>query len=797
MPRSIDNEVRHTRQYANSLQSLGPACYSAGRMEENLIAVLRSAPSRSFSLRELLDRATIPEKQHKEAKRVLKGLIRKGDVERQPGKLYRLSRADSVVEGVVQLDYRGVFYLVPDAAKKKGKVQPIELLPEDIERVEPGDRARVVIVVRGRRGKHYGKIEEILAREQERHIGIFRRVGQACFVELDLPPAHAALVQKKRVVHDLIIDGAHTNGATDGQLVEIELDADARSAWTAPIGRVRKVLGHPGERETEMQKLLIEHNLDGGFPQAVEDDAAKYGTEPSEEDIRGRRDVRDLPLVTIDSETAKDFDDAVCAVRHEHGYKLYVAIADVSHYVQPGTALDDEAFRRGTSTYLTDRAIPMLPEALSNGLCSLKPNVDRLCMLAELTLDKSGRVTGKKFGPAVMRSHARLTYTRVAAALEGTPDEECERLLPTLLLLARIAQKLLERRLRRGAIDLDLPEAYVVFDDKGLPIDAKRRDRNDAHRLIEDLMLAANEAVAAYFVEKDLPSMFRIHESPDPEKLANFVALCDNLGITAKLSKAPRPGEIARLLDTFGDHPFGRALHSLLLRALAQARYAPESEGHYGLAAQHYLHFTSPIRRYPDLVVHRILKRVLQGEAAPYSFARLEEIATHTSDTERQAMQAERQSMDLDRALIAQRHVGDQLKGTITGVAGFGLFAALDAPFIEGLVPVRSLPDDYYELDEFGSMLLGKHRGQSFVLGDRLVFEVKSVNIGRRQVELALAHVDGEETGSKPKVAAKAPRRGPRGPKVDGKTKSKATPPKPKAKSKGQKPKKRGPKRRR
>ncbi|MEQ9496540.1 MAG: ribonuclease R [Deltaproteobacteria bacterium] len=766
-------------------------------MDENLIGVLRAAPSRAFTLREILDRAKIPDKQHKEAKRILKALVRKGDVEREPGKKYRLSRADTEVEGLVSIDYRGVVYLVPDG-KTKGKIQPIEILPEDAERVEPGDRARVIIVVRGRRGKHYGKIEEILAREQERHIGIFRRVGQACFVELDLPPRHAALVQKKRVVHDVIIDGDHTNGAQDGQLVEVTLDTpESRGAWTAPIGRVRMVLGHPGERETEMQKLLIEHNLDGGFPDAVEQDAAKFGETPSKKDIEGRRDVRDLPLVTIDGETAKDFDDAVCAVRHENGYKLFVAIADVSHYVRPGTALDDEAFRRGTSTYLTDRAIPMLPEALSNGLCSLKPNVDRLCMLAELTLDRSGRVTNKKFGPAVMRSKARLTYTRVAAALEGAPDEECEKLLPTLLLLARIAQKLLERRLRRGAIDLDLPEAYVVFDEKGNPVDARRRDRNDAHRLIEDLMLAANEAVAQYFVDKDLPSMFRIHESPDPEKLANFVALCDNLGITAKLSKSPKPGEIARLLDSFGDHPFGRALHSLLLRALAQARYAPESEGHYGLAAKHYLHFTSPIRRYPDLVVHRVLKRVLQGEPVPYSYARLEEIATHTSDTERQAMQAERQSMDLDRALIAQRHVCEPIEGTITGVAGFGLFAALDEPFIEGLVPVRSLPDDYYELDEFGSMLLGKNRGQSFVLGDRLVFEVRSVNIARRQVELRLAEVGGEEEGaSKPTVAEK-PKRGRRPPRSNRKPKTAGTKSKTKTKAKPSKPnKKRGPKRR-
>lgn len=723
-------------------------------MNEALLTVLRADPNKTHSLPELLKRAKIPAKKEKEAKRVLKALVRKGEVERERGRRYRLSRADTKFEGVIQIDYRGVTYLVPDDSKKK--VSPIELLPEDAERVEPGDRARVVIVVRGRRGKHYGKLEEILEREEERHIGTFRRVGQACFVVLDVPPRQAAMTPKRRVVHDVIIDANDTLGAEDGMLVEVELKTDPRGPWTAPMGSVRTVLGYPGKRETEMTKLLIEHDLDGGFPESVEEEAARFGSEPSPEDIRGRRDVRHLPLVTIDGPTAKDFDDAVCAVRSEKGYTLYVAIADVSHYVKQGSALDEEAFRRATSVYLTDRAIPMLPEALSNGLCSLNPKVDRLCMLAELTIADNGRVTNAEFAPAVMRSRARLTYDRVAAALEGEPDEECAEVLPTLLLLARIAQKRLERRLRRGAIDLDLPEAYVVFDDKGNPATARRRERNDAHRLIEDLMLVTNEAVAEYFVNRELPSVFRIHESPDSEKLETFGAMCANLGLEAKLSNNPRPGEIARLIDGFSDHPFGRALHGLLLRALAQARYWPESKGHYGLAAEHYLHFTSPIRRYPDLVVHRVLKRVLANEDVPYSYRRLEEISTHSSDNERQAMQAERQSLELDRALIAQRFVGERLQGTITGVAAFGLFAQLDDPFIEGLVPVRSLPDDYYELDEFGSMLLGKNTSQSFVLGDRLVFEVVSVNVARRQVELGLPDVDDSDrakVATKPKPA--------------------------------------------
>jgi ribonuclease R len=536
------------------------------------------------------------------------------------------------------------------------------------------------------------------------------------------------------------------------------------------MGAVSKILGYPGHRDTEMSKLLIEHDLDREFPEKVEEEARAFGEVPSDTDIRGRKDVRHLPLVTIDGPTAKDFDDAVCAERIEGGFKLYVGIADVSHYVRRGSPLDEEAYQRATSVYLTDRAIPMLPEALSNGLCSLKPNVDRLCFLAEITLAENGRVKDATFAPAVMRSRARLTYGRVAAALDGEPDRQTKPLLPTLLLLSRIAQKRLERRLRRGAIDLDLPEAYVEFDDRGRPLTAKRRERNDAHRLIEDLMLVTNEAVAHFFVENDLPTVFRIHESPDAEKLETFSALCTNLGIEAKLSKNPKPAEVARLMDRFADHPFGRALHGLLLRALAQARYAAESKGHYGLAAEHYLHFTSPIRRYPDLVVHRVLKHILAKEGPPYSFPRLEEISSHSSDREREAMAAERQSLELDRALIAKRFVGQRIEGTITGVAGFGLFAQLDDPFIEGLVPVRSLPDDYYELDEFGAMLLGKNRGRSFVLGDRLVFEVVSVNVARRQVEFGLSDLERST-----KTPASRPERTEKPKRNDGRAKKQKT----------------------
>jgi ribonuclease R len=712
-------------------------------MEDRILAALRREPGTAHPLPQLLEWANVPEKKAKEAKRILKALVARGLVEREKGRCYRLSRAGQQIEGVVELDPRGQLLLYPDGPRQT--VTPITLLPEAAEQADPGDRVRVELVVRGSQGRHYGRLVDVVSRPRPLHVGVFQRAGAACFVEIEVELPQAPGFGRRRVKNDVIVDAADSKGAKDGQLVQVELLDAARGRPSARMGRVLEILGDPGDRGAELRKLMMEHGLDVEFPPDVLADAGRFGSEPSDEDMRHRRDVRSLPLVTIDSETAKDFDDAVCAVKDGPGYILYVAIADVAHYVRPGSPLDAEARRRGTSTYLTDRAIPMLPEGLSNGLCSLKPHVDRLCMLVEMHMDAGGRVTRTRMEPAVMRSHARLTYTRVAQALDGNPpDQEVQGLLPHLLVLSRVASKLLERRLKRGAIDLDLPEPEVRFDAQGLPVDSVRRPRNDAHRLIEDLMLAANEAVARYFVERDLPCIYRIHEDPDPERLATFTGLLEHLGLKARLSERPRPDEIAHLLESLSTHAFGRPLHGLLLRSLAQARYSAECKGHYGLAAEHYLHFTSPIRRYPDLIVHRLLKQVLAGEVPRAGGESLELVAEGCSTLERRAMVAERSCMDLDRSVIASQHIKEEFDATITGVQGFGLFCSLDEPFIDGLISVQSLPSDYYELDEFGALLLGQNTGRRFMIGDRVRVELLSANISRRQVDLRLV-LEGED----------------------------------------------------
>lgn len=747
---------------------------------DKLLGVLQEEPERSFSLADLMSRAKIPAKKEKEAKKALKALARDGRIERQPGRRFRASRAGQVLEGRVIVDRRGHPAFVPEGEGKSAFGIPFlsDRPPahngaarheEAVANLAHDDRVKVEVVNRGARARPYARLLELVARPEQRHVGVFRVVEGAHLVELDeAPNAFAGQLHR---VRDVIIPPAQTGDAEDGELVEVAFEQTDPTSRAAPLGRVIGRLGHPGERETEMQKLLVEHGLDRPFPPEVLAQAESYGDAPTEADMADRRDVRDLPFMTIDGATAKDFDDAVCAVREGKGrYRLYVAIADVSHYVRIGTPLDDEAYRRGTSTYLTDRAIPMLPEKLSNGLCSLNPNVDRLCMLADMSVSSSGRVEDARFSRAVIRSKARLTYEQVARALEGETDETTEKVLPTLLLLSSIASKLLERRLRRGSLDLDLPEPVVEFDAEGHPTTATRRPRNSAHRLIEDLMIATNEAAARYFLERDRDTLFRIHEPPDPDKMAQFAKLCLQLGLDASVSERPSPAEVSHLLDRLSEQPRGRALHSLLLRALTAARYHAENEGHFGLASTAYLHFTSPIRRYPDLVVHRLMKQSIDGARPWYSHGRLREMGEDCSAAERKAMVAERASMDLDRALVARKYVGERLPGTVTGVQGFGLFIATLEPFLEGMVPVQTLPRDFYEADEHGSILVGTKKGYRFGLGDPVEVEIHGVNLNRRQVEMRLVadHADDAEDAPPPAEEA-PPRRAPRGaPEVSG-----------------------------
>ena|GEM_PF-2604349 len=584
-------------------------------------------------------------------------------------------------------------------------------------------------------------------------LGLFRRVGKSVFIEpYDL--------SKHANAHEdvILIEKPHLAAEIENNsLVEYEIVKYATRNRGA-FAEVLQNLGSIDSREVGLFSRILESGIPRDFPDEVMAQADALDEEVNPDDFHERKDLREIPLLTIDGSDAKDFDDAVCAISDKNGFKLFVAIADVSHYVQPDTPLDREAYNRSTSVYLTDRCIPMLPEKLSNGLCSLRPHVNRLCFVAELNLDKTGKFLHGDFYRAVMRSHARLTYTRVAAALDGKPDEECAKLLPHLKTLQVVAQKLLKRRMNRGSIDLDIPEPFIEFDEKGTPQASSKRPRNNAHRLIEDLMLAANEAVAKEMIDRQRDSMFRVHEDPDVEKLGAFVELANQLGLPLRidLKSKPHPKDIGRMLAVLIENKASPVLQTLILRSLAQARYASENLGHFGLSAENYLHFTSPIRRYPDLVAHRLLSDLITHNKPSYSKEELDDIATECSQKERRAMSLERSCLDFDRCLIAQNFVGETFQATITAVKEFGFFAAIQDPFLEGLVPISSLQFDYFQIDEMGARLIGEHTGTVFMIAQEIT--VKLVRVDRVQGKIEL-HLD---EGSIPETMSDSPRRRPK-----------------------------------
>jgi ribonuclease R len=490
----------------------------------------------------------------------------------------------------------------------------------------------------------------------------------------------------------------------------------------------------------EIEIALRKHDLPYQFPAEVEKLSARFPSKVLKKDLVKREDLRHLPLVTIDGETARDFDDAVYCERDGKNYKLYVAIADVSHYVKPSDALDQEAFNRGNSVYFPRRVIPMLPEALSNGLCSLNPQVDRLCMVCEINLDSAGDFQDYSFYPAVMFSHARLTYTKVAAMLENPKGEEAKQyqdLLPHIQLLYKLFKVLLKARDLRGAIDFETVETQMIFNDEGkieriLPV-----KRNDAHRLIEECMLAANVCASDFLQKHKQPTLYRIHEGPTPEKLAALRDFLKEFGVQLGGGDDPKAKDYAKTLSRIKDRPDAQLLQTVMLRSLRQAVYSPDNVGHFGLAYESYTHFTSPIRRYPDLLVHRAIKAVLNKTA--YSPGNWYELGEHCSQTERRADEATRDVETWLKCYYMQDRIGESFEGVVSGVAGFGLFVALDGIYVEGLVHVSELPSDYFHFDAVRHMLLGERTGKRYRLGDRLRVRLVRVDLESSRIDFVLA----------------------------------------------------------
>ena len=621
----------------------------------------------------------------------------------------------------------GAGFVIPEAA-----TEDVFVRARDLGTALHGDRVSVRIERRTRRGPR-GRVVEVLERARSRLVGVFRRSRGHGWLDVTEP----------RLSLRVFIPERDRGDAAEGDLALVEV-TEWGDEGAGPAGRVERVLGRPGEPGVEVLAIQVAHGLADVFPADVARAAGALrarGLEPR--DLECREDCREIRTFTIDPVDARDHDDALSFERLRGGrVRVGIHIADVSHYVREGDLIDAEAWERGTSVYLVDRVLPMLPHALSNDLCSLVPGEDRLALTAFLEVDQGGTLTGTRFEKTVIRSAHKLSYEEAQGILDGRETGHGRTdpgLRADLQGLLRVARGFRERRRARGGLDFDLPEAHIQLDEDGVPVDVRRRERLASHMLVEDLMIAANEAVARRAIEAGVPVLYRIHEEPDPEKLESLQLLAAEFGLSFP-RRSPRPRDFQRLLDAVKGRVEEPVVSVQVLKSLARARYAPTNEGHFGLASPAYLHFTSPIRRYPDLVVHRQLTRWLEDPASARAVARrwLEETARHASAREEVAARAERDSVELKKVEFMEGRLGDPFQGTISRVARFGLFVRLDAYDIEGVVHVSALGGDYFVPDATRRALRGRRTRKTYRLGDAVEVRVVRVDREERRIDFDL-----------------------------------------------------------
>ena len=606
-------------------------------------------------------------------------------------------------------------FLAPEGGEPR-----IYLSAAEMRQVMHGDRAVVRVSGVDHRERPAGEILEVLERAHTRIVGRLHSEHGVLFL----------VPEDRRIAQDVLVPPAEAGRAKPGQVVTVELEVQP-SKHAQPIGRVVEVLGNYADPGMEIEIALRKFDLPHEFSRRAEAQARALPDTVREEGARGRRDLRQLNFVTIDGETAKDFDDAVFAVKEGRGFRLWVAIADVSHYVHDGDALDADARERGTSVYFPRRVIPMLPEKLSNGLCSLNPEVDRLAMVCEMALTGAGAVARYEFYPAVFRSHARLTYTQVWAKLSSGKAPA------HLAVLYEVFKALHAARGQRGAIDFETLETRMEFDAHGKIRRIVAEPRNDAHRLIEECMLAANVCAGAFLAARGQPALYRVHEVPAEEKVRALREFLAELGLQLTGGDKPHPKDYAQLLERIKARPDFALLQTILLRSLKQAVYTPENVGHFGLAFDAYVHFTSPIRRYPDLLTHRGIKAALAGRR--YEGVDWDELGRHCSETERRADDASRDVESWLKCHYMQDHVGGVFEGAITGVTPFGLFVTLDEYFVDGLVHISELGRDYFEFDAARHMLLGSRTKKRYRLADRMKVKLVRVDLDSRKIDFVPA----------------------------------------------------------
>lgn len=682
-------------------------------------------------------------------KRRLRAMENSGQIIFNKFKQYAVAPKNHVLTGTVIGHRDGFGFFAQDVEPGQPKPKDLYISSHEMQRVIHGDVVEAIVVDRAdRKGRQEIKILDVVVPRKHGVVGRFFVEHNILFV----------VPEDTRIKQDILIDPKAKNGARHGQMVVVDI-VQRPSKRSNAVGNIIEILGEHMAPGMEIEIALREHDLPHQWSSEVIEEASAIADEVEESAKLPRVDLRDLPLVTIDGEDARDFDDAVyCQPKKSGGWRLWVAIADVSYYVRPGSALDDEAIARGNSVYFPSQVIPMLPEKLSNGLCSLNPDVDRLCMVCEMTVSEKGKLSGSKFYPAVMRSHARFTYTKVAAILEGdeTLRAQYQPLVPDLENLYQMYLALMTSRTNRGAIAFETQETKFIFNEQRKIESVEQLERNDAHKIIEECMILANVATAKFVEKHQKPGLFRVHDKPSEDKFNNFVSYLAELGVQMPRSKnedgLPEPQDYSDVIALIEQRPDKELIQTMLLRSMKQAVYQADNLGHFGLALESYSHFTSPIRRYPDLVIHRVIKAILHQQAEKeanstdsyvgfhlYDDQAVTELGEHCSMTERRADDATRDVADWLKCEFMQDHVGDTFTGVISTVTNFGLFVRLSDLHIEGLIHITSLGRDYYHFDDVRMSLSGEKTGNVFRVGDVLEVKVAAVNLDEKKIDLQLS----------------------------------------------------------
>ena len=682
-----------------------------------------------MKLKELAMLLQVPKDQRDELKAVMDSLEAEGKVHvTQKGKY--IKGEAKLLRGIFQANARGFGFVTVE-----GEPEDIFIGEEDMGGAMQGDEVEVAITKAPAGRRREGKILKIVNRGTQRLVGYYQSRKNFGFVVPD----------NERILQDIFVPAEQSKGAVTGHKVVVELTSYGGEG-KKPEGRIVEILGHANDPGVDILSIVKAYDLPIEFPEKVLNQAERVAKPVTGADMAGRKDVRDWQTVTIDGEDAKDLDDAITLTKEGDNYILGVHIADVTNYVQENSALDREALKRGTSVYLADRVIPMLPHVLSNGMCSLNAGEDRLALSCIMTVDSKGNVIDHQIAETVVNVDERMSYTSVKKILEEHDEEECRRyqtLIPMFELMKELSEILRNRRHKRGAIDFDFPESKMVLDEDGTPLEIKAYDRNVATKIIEDFMLLANETVAEEYFWQEIPFVYRVHEAPDEEKMKKLITFIQNFGYTMHVPKGQeiRPKEVQKLLDKIEGSQEEAMISRLTLRSMKQAKYSPDNDGHFGLATKYYTHFTSPIRRYPDLQIHRIIKDNLRGrmtESRRDHYAKiLTEVTMQASSLERRADEAERETVKLKKVQYMKKFYGEEFEGVISGITKWGLYVELPNT-VEGLVHVANMMDDHYDYDETHFQMVGTHTGKRYELGQKVKVRVTGCDTIARTIDFEL-----------------------------------------------------------